>query len=245
MDAKERILFLHHNREIEDLFDSYADTFDSHLLEGLRYNVPNLMREQFAAFEEGSCASATCRTTTTTTGSNNERRRPFARCLDLGCGTGLAGVAFRDVCDYLEGNDLSSEMVAKAQAREGVYDAVGHGDAVNCLRRQPDASVDLLLSADVVMYVFSLPRLLEQAKRALRRDGLFIFSTESLDDAEGIAGGVVERESRRFAHSRDYVMSAADGFDLGSVDNFAVRNDDGKAIRGDIFVLRRRDDSEA
>ena len=136
-------------------------------------------------------------------------------------------------------------MVAKARARQGVYDAVGCGDAVNCLRRQPDASVDLVLSADVVMYVFSLPRLLEQAKRALRRGGLFIFSTESLDEAEGIVGGVVERESRRFAHSRDYVMSAADGFDLGSVDNFAVRNDDGKAIRGDIFVLRRRDDSEA
>ena len=51
MDAKERILFLHHNREIEDLFDSYADTFDSHLLEGLRYDVPNLMKKQFTAFE--------------------------------------------------------------------------------------------------------------------------------------------------------------------------------------------------
>src|SRR6478609_4550145 len=40
----------------------------------------------------------------------------FARALDLGCGTGLAGAAFRGCVDHLEGVDLSEGMIAQARA---------------------------------------------------------------------------------------------------------------------------------
>ena len=37
-----------------------------------------------------------------------------AGCCDLGCGTGLAGVAFKDMAKRLDGMDLSPAMIAKA-----------------------------------------------------------------------------------------------------------------------------------
>ena len=44
--------------------------------------------------------------------------RASARMLDLGCGTGLAGAAFRPHVDWLVGVDLSPKMI-EAGAREG------------------------------------------------------------------------------------------------------------------------------
>jgi hypothetical protein len=74
MVDKEQIRFLYHLQGVRELFDEYADTFDDELVNGLRYDVPNLLRKQIPP---GAL---------------------FKRCLDLGCGTGLSGVAFRDCC---------------------------------------------------------------------------------------------------------------------------------------------------
>ena len=47
----------------------------------------------------------------------------FGTMLDLGCGTGLAGVAFRPHVDWLVGVDLSPKMIEEAR-RKALYD--GH-----------------------------------------------------------------------------------------------------------------------
>jgi predicted TPR repeat methyltransferase len=211
MNNKERILYRHHQQRVEDLFDDYAPTFDEHLAT-LRYDVPNMMRPHLPP------------------------NRIFRKCLDLGCGTGLSGIAFRDSCEYLEGVDISSEILAKARDRPGIYDATHHADLVSYLRKCPDQAFDLLISADVVMYVFDLSMLFEQAKRVTQRDGILLFSTESLDDE---LGTVVMQESERFAHSRKYVLSISDGFELVSVENVATRLDGDDIIRGDIYVFKR------
>merc|ERR1719272_2759082 len=102
---KEAYREIRHRQCIEELFDDYADDFDQHLQEGLRYDIPNLMRKVVLP----------------------DRR--FERCLDLGCGTGRAGQAFRERCGYLEGCDLSSNMVEKARERE-LYDDLHSRDLV-------------------------------------------------------------------------------------------------------------------
>ena len=45
----------------------------------------------------------------------------FGTMLDLGCGTGLAGEAFRPHVDWLEGVDLSPGMIAQAR-KKTIYD---------------------------------------------------------------------------------------------------------------------------
>jgi predicted TPR repeat methyltransferase len=56
------------------LFDQYARRFDAHLVEGLGYRAPALLRDAVADVRRRMA-----------------RPMHFARALDLGCGTGLAG----------------------------------------------------------------------------------------------------------------------------------------------------------
>ena len=52
--------------------------------------------------------------------------------LDLGCGTGLAGAAFRPLAARLDGIDLSPAMIEKARAR-GIYDHLAVADLETAL----------------------------------------------------------------------------------------------------------------
>eukprot|EP00527_Entomoneis_sp_CCMP2396_P008942 CAMPEP_0198147620 /NCGR_PEP_ID=MMETSP1443-20131203/36901_1 /TAXON_ID=186043 /ORGANISM="Entomoneis sp., Strain CCMP2396" /LENGTH=219 /DNA_ID=CAMNT_0043812029 /DNA_START=183 /DNA_END=839 /DNA_ORIENTATION=- len=218
MVDKEQIRFLYHLQGVRELFDEYADTFDEELVNGLRYDVPNLTRKQIPD----------------TLGNTPAH---FKRCLDLGCGTGLSGVAFRDCCDYMEGVDISPKMVKKAVALGGVYNVAKHSDLQGHLRKCSDESFDLIISCDVLMYVYDLVPLFKQVKRVLSKGGTFAFSTEALEEADV---NVLERDSGRYAHSRKHVQNLAeeDGFELQSIVNVLGRMDEGKEIRSDIFVFR-------
>ena len=89
---------------VRALFDQYAPDFDRALGEGLSYRAPALLLAAIAA------ACKDC-----------GRAMRFGAMLDLGCGTGLAGAAFRPHVDWLTGVDLSSGMIAQARAK-GLYD---------------------------------------------------------------------------------------------------------------------------
>ena len=54
--------------------------------------------------------------------------------LDLGCGTGLAGAAFRPHVDWLAGVDLSPKMIEVARAK-GLYDRLAVADIGAVSRR--------------------------------------------------------------------------------------------------------------
>src|SRR5947209_8159555 len=113
---------------IARLFDQYAPRFEAHLIDGLGYRAPDLLRNAVAEV----CA-------------HTNRPMHFARALDLGCGTGLAGAAFRDCVDRLEGVDLSAGMLAEARAK-GIYDVLALGDVVDHLRATPDRTFDMILA---------------------------------------------------------------------------------------------------
>ena len=245
MVDKEQIRFLYHLQGVRDLFDDYADTFDDELVQGLRYNVPTLLRQQLSKVEARDAEHSTS--------------VPFRRCLDLGCGTGLSGLAFEDCCAYLEGVDISPKMIQKAtllQRSSGggpVYNAVKASDLQGHLRKCPDHSFDLILSVDVVMYLYDLAPMMEQIKRVLssKKGSILAFSTESLEKEVGEE--VLERDSGRYAHARDYVLRLVLGdaaveeeagdssrsLKLLSVENVLGRMDSGQEIRSDLFVFER------
>ena len=87
---------------VRRLFDQYAPDFDRALVERLDYRGPELLLEAVRAVARRSV-------------------RGFGSVLDLGCGTGLAGAAFRPHRDWLVGVDLSPGMVEQARAK-GLYD---------------------------------------------------------------------------------------------------------------------------
>jgi predicted TPR repeat methyltransferase len=82
---------------VQQLFDQYAQKFDSHLVEVLSYSVPDKLAELLRPHAESS-------------------RAKWAM-LDLGCGTGLSGAAIAPYARELVGVDLSSKMLEKARER--------------------------------------------------------------------------------------------------------------------------------
>ena len=92
--------------------------------------------------------------------------------VDLGCGTGLAGAAMKPFCKgTLLGCDLSGGMIRLAKKKRGpdekrIYDKLETVDAVAFLHRSLEpASADLIVAADVTVYMRSLEGLMQGAAR--------------------------------------------------------------------------------
>lgn len=192
-------------RFVETLFDQYAENFDHALVGQLDYRAPSLLHAALA-------------------------RQRFGRVMDLGCGTGLAGQVFRPQCDWLEGCDISAGMLAQAQAK-GVYDRLFKADLAT-LGIAP-APYDLIIAADVFVYVGALEHVAAWCAGSLAPGGMLAFTVEASDDAP-----LVLRESRRFAHSQGYVsdLLTAAGFSAVTVTRVALRQDRGAMIEGFAVV---------
>jgi predicted TPR repeat methyltransferase len=170
---------------VRTLFDQYAPRFDRALIDDLGYRGPSLLFKAVLA-------------------ARRAVRRPafFKRAIDLGCGTGLAATAFAKEVDHFIGIDLSPGMIEKAKAT-GLYAELEVGDMLDGLRARPDASADLVLAADAMVYVPDLVPILMEVHRVLTPDGLLAFTLE-----RHTGDGVVIGQGLRYAHSPHYVRNA-------------------------------------
>lgn len=197
---------------VEALFDQYAKAFDEALVEKLAYRVPELL---FGAIAR-------------------QGRDGFAHAVDLGCGTGLMGERLRATVSFLEGMDISAEMLKRAEAKR-LYDRLARADLMT-LGELP-RGIDLVTAADVFMYLGALERLIAVIAAALAPGALFAFSVEHHEGPEAL----VLRPSRRYAHSEPHLRAtlAAAGFDIASLDKAVIRMDRGEPIEGLIVVAVR------
>ena len=191
---------------IRRLFDDYAVRFDRHLTVSLKYRAPEVLHE--AVRRAGGLslkyrAPEVLHEAVRRAASCGLRDFRFARALDLGCGTGLAGEVFRPVCGHLAGVDLSPAMVERAR-RKKVYDELAAGELVEWLSGRPDASADLVLATDVFVYVADLAPVFSEAARVLARGGLLGFTVQ---DHEG--RGVVLGGDMRYAHAQEHILELA------------------------------------
>ncbi len=157
--------------------------------------------------------------------------------LDLGCGTGLCGLQFREWAAALIGVDLSPKMLDKARAR-GIYDELILSDVVAAVRARPGA-FDLIVAADVLLYLGELGPLFDAAYQALRPGGRFAFTVDLLEGA----GDYRLTPWVHFAHSRSYLQQSAAKAHLEEVyvkDVVFPRND-GKEAAGLVIALARQD----
>ncbi|MBC8122568.1 MAG: tetratricopeptide repeat protein [Gemmatimonadaceae bacterium] len=195
------------------LFDGYAERFDHHLTETLSYRTPEFLHRAVVAVMA---------------------RDQLLKVMDLGCGTGLCGSLFRPLAHTLIGVDLSAQMVDKARSR-AVYDHLIVGDMQTCLLAA-QSGFDLILAADVFVYVGHLLPIFQASFAALCEGGHFAFSVEAVEDEP-----YTLLPNGRFAHSIAYVRqtSIAAGFAEVSVESAVLRTENARPIRGHIVLLCR------
>jgi predicted TPR repeat methyltransferase len=198
---------------VRTLFDQYAPRFDR-ALEDLSYAAPALLREAVTAHS-----------------------KRFGSMLDLGCGTGLAGAAFRPHVDWLVGVDLSPKMIEEAR-KKGLYDRLMVGDIAQFLaaERAGNAAFHLVIAADVFAYVADLADVCVAVARVMQPGGLFGFTVETHDGQGAIVG-----PKMRYAHSEAFVRAAiADaGLTLVELTRASSRTENRVLVPGLLAVARK------
>jgi len=199
---------------VRHLFDQFSSDYDARMVGELGYAAPRILRELatfvMPALHDGAL-----------------------NILDLGCGTGLAGAAFRQVAKRLDGIDLSPSMVDRAR-RRGVYDRLSVGD-VEAIPNGGER-YDLIVAADTLVYLGDLSPVFAAAHRVLKPAGFFL-STVEKDEGEGFALG----PKRRWRHSEDYLKAAAKaaGFEIAGVVACSPRTEGSIAVDGLAVALQK------
>ncbi|MBM6582254.1 methyltransferase domain-containing protein [Microvirga sp. BT689] len=206
------------NGYVRALFDDYAPKFDRHLTRSLSYRGPDLIADALRR----AC-------------SRRFRDYCFGLTLDLGCGTGLMAQALAGLCSALEGVDLSPGMLEKA-GRTKLYDALHEGELVSFLSGRPTAESDLVVAADVFVYMAALDAVFREAQRVLKSEGLFAFTVQAHEGADFMLG-----KDARYAHSESYLRRLAEGtgFTIVIFERVSTREDRGVPVPGFLCVLQR------
>ena len=202
-------------RYVRELFDAYAEKFDRHLIDHLEYRTPELLFHELKSLHgAGELLEAA---------------------LDIGCGTGLMGPFLRQLARAVSGIDLSPGMLEKA-GKLGVYDRLECCDLVAFLSSAHDASSDLVVAADVFVYIGDLDRVFADVSRILRATGMFAFSIET-------AGWDVDRyalaRSGRYQHAVRYIATLCESYGLRELhaSETTLRKERDTPIAGTIFIL--------
>ena len=200
---------------VRGLFDPYAAGFEQHLVDELHYCGHEAVVNAAATWHRG----------------------PAVLALDLGCGSGLCGALLRTRAGRVEGVDLSPTMVAQARA-EGSYDAVFEADIVQHLRARGERGehADLIVAADVFIYIGDLAPVFAAVARVLAGGGVFAFTVER---EEGAAPYVLRR-SLRYAHSEAGLraLAAAHGFMVRQARALVLREEQRQPVAGLVLVLQ-------
>lgn len=196
---------------VQHLFDDYAPDFDQHLVDQLGYCAPEVLQRLLVGLG----------------------RPPFEQALDLGCGTGLCGPQLRPLAQVLTGVDLSPAMLDAARQR-GVYDHLALADLTEHLLAT-DVRHDLVVAADVFIYVGDLAPVFSGVRRVLQPGGVFAFSVETAASDQAW----VLQPSLRYAHGQAAIraLAAASGLQVQQVERAALRADEVHTVQGEYWLL--------
>jgi predicted TPR repeat methyltransferase len=199
------------DRWVRATFDNIAPTFDSHL-RTLGYDVPRQLADMLQSRAAGTLDI-----------------------LDLGCGTGQCGFSLASQKRHLVGVDLSEKMLAQARAR-GLYDELHLGEVHAWLRGAATARFDVVIAADVLIYIGALEELFREVARALRIGGWFAFSTEECEVVD-----YTLLPTGRYAQSKAYITRLAESaFAIVDANRVVIRVESGTPLAGRLYLLQRK-----
>lgn len=197
---------------VRELFNQFSGDYDSRMQQQLGYAAPGILRGLAGMLVDPA------------------RKLDV---LDLGCGTGLSGVAFNGLAKSLAGVDLSARMLDKARSL-GIYGRLVEGD-VESLPRELDGPFDLIIAADVLVYLGDLETLFSGVRARLNPGGLWLFTTERGETADFALGA-----KRRFQHSQIYLraLAARHKFEVSSLIECVSRYEAGQGVESLAAAFR-------
>jgi predicted TPR repeat methyltransferase len=197
---------------VTNLFDGIARQFERHLVQELEYHVPEaLAKLVLPELKANACV------------------------VDLGCGTGLVGVALAAAGARIVGVDLSARMLEIA-ARRGAYSTLEKGELAEVLAQHPAGSVNAVLAADVFIYVGELTAVFAAVARVLAPQGLFALSVEGLE-----GGSYRLQPTGRYAQSPEYLraLAAQCGLEERSMERTLIRREGRGHAEGWLALFAR------
>jgi predicted TPR repeat methyltransferase len=205
---------------VASLFDQYAGYYNKHVTTALQYKVPQLLRNAMSKF-----ITATS---------------PQRYVLDLGCGTGLCGIYFRDLARVLIGIDLSLSMLAQAKTLSG-YDGLCCGNILETIPGLNQQCFDLIIAADVFVYIGDLDLIFTMINSALQQNGQLAFTIEE----QNINNTFTLQNTGRYSHSIQYIndLAAKHGFIIETNESIVPRLQNESPIDGRLYIMRKFNDS--
>lgn len=194
---------------VRHLFDQFSADYDARMQGALAYAAPEILAALAELVMPG---------------------RAGLSILDLGCGTGLAGLAFRARAGRLDGIDLSPAMIACARARR-LYDDLTVGDIEALAASGP--CYDLIIAADTLVYLGDLGPVMKAVRARLAADGYFLFTVEAGEEAYALG------PKRRWRHGENYLrqVAAENGFALAGLIAASPRQEAQEPVPGFAVAL--------
>lgn len=229
---------------VESLFDQYAADFEDHLVKQLGYQGHRLLVEGLPADFRATVAAGAAGVAAAD-GSASSAGPRLRHALDLGCGTGLCGPLTRPQAAQLTGVDVSAAMLEQARALN-VYDVLAHADIHDYLAALPaEPQFDLVLAADVFIYVGALDRVFALLAPRLHPGAWFAFTVESaagMGPTEPDTGPELQLlPSLRYAHSLAYIdrLAQAHGLVRRHTAQAPLRMDQAEPLPGHFVYLQK------
>ncbi|WP_374663109.1 tetratricopeptide repeat protein [Ramlibacter sp.] len=197
------------------LFDGVAEVWDLHVVGSLRYRLPKQVAERLVEWHPDRQLNV----------------------LDLGCGTGLLGVALGPIQGALIGVDISRPMIDQA-ARHNLYHRFHQVDVREALEATPEGLYDVITALDVFIYMGDLTRAIPDAARILKPGGRLVFSCETAGEDEA---DLVLRPSMRYAHKASAVeaLCRSAGLTEVTIEPMELRQEGGTPLAGHLVVARK------
>ena len=208
------------NRQIFDLYAMQAERWDNGAAGGGGYQGHRLVAAVLAELNADRVDAA----------------------IDAGCGTGLVGELLRPRIRHLVGVDMSEPMLAQARQKR-IYDSLHCGDLLEFLAAHPQGC-DAIVSAATLIHFGELAPVFTAVARALRPQGLFVFTVfPNDDDPSAVAMGTLNGQAQGgcFRHGADYITRTAAACGLAvALDRREVHEYARKAaVPGLVVALRK------
>jgi predicted TPR repeat methyltransferase len=197
------------NAYISSLFDDYAPRFEKALVQDLSYQAPELLLAVL----------------------KSDTKFHYETVVDAGCGTGLMGALIDSVTERLLGSDLAQDMLRFAKTK-GIYAELYHGDMIEHLTLQKE--VDLVIAADVLVYVGDLQPFIDTAFTALKPEGYLAFTVQAGENS------VILGDDWRYAHSETYLRETLKAFHVKRFLDITPRYNQGKPVKGYLILAEKQ-----
>jgi predicted TPR repeat methyltransferase len=191
-------------------FDRYAATFDRHVVDVLRYSVPDVAGALLG-----------------------RHGRRVGRALDLGCGTGLFAPTLAKFSTHLTGVDISGAMLDVARGRE-LYHRLDRAEALDWLDANDDC-FDLVVALDLLIYFGDLDAFFDRLSKKLNSGGLALFSYETGETDRRLLSSGRFAHSPEYVS-----RLCCDRFEFVDVVETAIRYEANAPVAGHVVAARRR-----